>query len=97
MDRHHLSVKGRKKIFQSNGPKKPTDMTILISDKIGFKSKLIKTEHTTHQREYSPMTSHLCTKHKNTQFVKETLQLKSHIDSHTLILTNRQVIQLKPE
>ena len=40
-DVHRLKVKGWKKIFQANG-KINTGVTILISDKIDFKTKAIK-------------------------------------------------------
>jgi hypothetical protein len=35
-------VKGWKMIYQSNGPPKQTGVAILISDKVVFKSTLIK-------------------------------------------------------
>ena len=35
-------TKGWEKIFQSNGPKKPVAVAILISNKINFKLKLIR-------------------------------------------------------
>jgi hypothetical protein len=41
-DKHYLRVKGWKKIFQANGPKKQAEVTILISDKINFQLKVIK-------------------------------------------------------
>jgi hypothetical protein len=39
---HYLTVKGWKKIFQASIPKKQSGATILISNKIDFKPKLIK-------------------------------------------------------
>ena len=55
-DKHYLRVKGWKKIFQANGPKKQAGVAILISDKIDFKPKVIKKKirkilHT-HQRKF---------------------------------------------
>jgi hypothetical protein len=35
-------MKGWKKIYQANVPPKQAGVTILISDKVGFKPKLIK-------------------------------------------------------
>ena len=47
-DRYHLGVKGWKKIFQANRPKKQADLAILISDKIEFKAKLIRRDREGH-------------------------------------------------
>ena len=41
-DRQNLRVKGWKKVFQSNEPKKQVGVAILISNKIDFKLKSIK-------------------------------------------------------
>jgi exonuclease III len=41
-DRHYLRVKGWKKVFQANGPRKQTGVTILLSNKIDFQPKVIK-------------------------------------------------------
>jgi hypothetical protein len=35
-DRYHLNVKGWKKYFQANGPKKEAGVAILVSIKIDF-------------------------------------------------------------
>ena len=40
-DRHHLRVRGWKKVFQANGTKKQVGVAILISEKIDLKVKLI--------------------------------------------------------
>jgi hypothetical protein len=40
--RHYLRVKGWKTILQANGPKKPAEVAILISNKINFQPKVIK-------------------------------------------------------
>jgi hypothetical protein len=52
-DRHHLWIKEWKTIFQANGPRKQTSATIVKSDKIDFKPKLIRRDREghTHQRE----------------------------------------------
>jgi hypothetical protein len=41
-DSHYLRVKGWKKVFQANGPKKQLGVAILISNKIDFQPKVIK-------------------------------------------------------
>lgn len=41
-DRYHLGVKEWKKIFQANEPKNQASVSILVSDKIDFKLKLIR-------------------------------------------------------
>ena len=41
-ERHYLNIKGWKKAFQANEPKKRAAIAILISNKIGFQPKLIK-------------------------------------------------------
>jgi exonuclease III len=41
-NKHRLRMKGWKKIYQSNGPRKQGGVAILISDKVDFKPTLIK-------------------------------------------------------
>ena len=41
-------MKGWKQIFQANGQKKKAGVAILISDKIGFKTKAIKSNTEDH-------------------------------------------------
>jgi hypothetical protein len=41
-NKHWLRVKGWKKIYQANGPRKQAGVPILISDKIDFKLTWIK-------------------------------------------------------
>jgi hypothetical protein len=41
-NKHWLKVKGWKNIYQANGPRKQEGVAILISDKVDFKSILIK-------------------------------------------------------
>ena len=94
-DRHYIRVKGYKKIFQANGPKKQAGVAISISNKIDFKLILIKrdrkeyyilTKGKIHQDNISVFSIYGL-KHKIPEFVKEILLwLKSHIDSHTLIM-----------
>jgi exonuclease III len=40
--KHRLRMKGRKKIYQTNGPQKQAGVAILISDKVDFKPTLIQ-------------------------------------------------------
>jgi hypothetical protein len=47
-DRHYLSVKGWKTIFQANGSKKQAGVVILISNKIDFQPKVIKKDKEGH-------------------------------------------------
>jgi exonuclease III len=47
-DRHYLRVKGLKTIFKANGPKKQAGVAILISNKIAFTPKVIKTDKEGH-------------------------------------------------
>jgi exonuclease III len=47
-DRHYLRVKGRKTIFQANGPKKQAGIAILISNRIDFQPKVIKKDKEGH-------------------------------------------------
>jgi exonuclease III len=41
-NKHRLKMKGWKKIYQANGPRKQAGIAILISDKVDFKPTLIK-------------------------------------------------------
>jgi exonuclease III len=41
-NKHRLRMKGWKKIYQANGPRKQAGGAILISDKVDFKPTLIK-------------------------------------------------------
>jgi hypothetical protein len=41
-NKHWLRVKGWKKIYQANGPRKQEGVSILILDKVDFKPTLIK-------------------------------------------------------
>ena len=46
--RHHPRIKGWKRIFQANGPKKQAGVAVLVSDKTDFKSKLIRRDREGH-------------------------------------------------
>jgi exonuclease III len=41
-NRHRLRMKGWKKIYQANGPRKQAGVAVLISDKVDFTPTLIK-------------------------------------------------------
>ena len=47
-DTYRLKVKGWKKIFHTNGDQKKAEVAILISDKIDFKTKAVKTDKEGH-------------------------------------------------
>jgi exonuclease III len=47
-DRHYLRVKGWKKFFQANGPKKQSGVAILILNKIDFQLRVIKKDKEGH-------------------------------------------------
>ena len=47
-ERHYLKVKGWKKVFQGNGPSKQPGVAILISNKIDFQPKVIKSDEEGH-------------------------------------------------
>ena len=76
-DRHYLRVKGWKKVFQANGPRKQAGVTILISNKIlSTKSYQAWWRRTLHiyQGENPPRetlnSEHQCSKYKSTQIHK---------------------------
>jgi exonuclease III len=46
--KHRLRMKGWKKIYQANDPRKQAGVAILISDKVDFKTKLIKQDKEGH-------------------------------------------------
>jgi exonuclease III len=46
--KHWLRVKGWKKIYQVNGPRKQAGVAILFSDKVDFKPTLIKRDNEGH-------------------------------------------------
>jgi hypothetical protein len=82
-------VKGRKKIYQANGPPKQAGVAILISNKVDFKPKLVRREKeyqciqikgTIHQ-EQKTIINFYASNISTPNFIKHTLKgLKSQID-----------------
>ena len=90
-------MKGEKRNFQANDPKKQAGVAILISNKIDFQPKVIKKDKEGHfilikgkiyQDELSIL--NICSPNKReATFIKETLvKLKAHIAPHTIIVGN---------
>jgi exonuclease III len=90
-------VKGWKKIYQANGPRKQEGVAILISDKVDFKPTLIKRDkegHSIlikgeiHQKEITIINLYA----PNVivpNFIKHTLKdLKTYINSNRVIVGN---------
>lgn len=93
----YIRVKGWKRIYQANGPKKQSSVPILISDQIDFETKPNRIDKEGHdmlitENIHQGDTAILHIYAINTsviKFLKEIwLQLKSHIDLHTLIMGN---------
>jgi exonuclease III len=88
-------VKGWKKIYQANGPRKQAGVAILISDKVDFKPTLIKQDKEGHsilikweinQKEITIINLHAPNVNAP-NFIKHTLKdLKTYINSNTVIV-----------
>ena len=72
-DRHYLGVKGWKRSFQANGPKKQDGVTVLIWSKIDFQPKAIKKT-----RRGTPYSSKVKSSKMNSQFWIAMLQMQDH-------------------
>jgi exonuclease III len=73
-DRHYLRIKGWKRIFQPNGPKKQAGVAILISNKINFWHKDIKKDN---EGDTSYSSKVIFTK-MNFQFLTSMFQIQGH-------------------
>jgi exonuclease III len=96
-NKHRLRMKGWKKIYQANGPRKQAGVAIFISDKVDFKPTLIKQDKEGHtilikgeidQKEI--IIINLYVPNVNTlNFIKHTLKdLKAYINSNTVVVGN---------
>jgi exonuclease III len=69
---HRLRMKGWKKIYQANGPPKQAGVSILISDKVGYKCTLIQMTFHTNKRGNRPKGNNnyqpICTQCQRTQY-----------------------------
>jgi exonuclease III len=89
-NKHQLSVKGWKNIYQANGPRKQAEVAILISEKEDFKHKSVKQDKEGHfilikgainQEEI--ITTNLCAPSSIKHKLKD---LKPHIDPNTVVV-----------
>jgi exonuclease III len=94
-NKHWLRVKGWKKIYQANGPRKQAGVAIFISDKVDFKPTLIKQDkeghsilikREIHQKEITIINPYAPNVNAP-NFTKHTLNgLKAYIDSNTVVV-----------
>jgi hypothetical protein len=88
-DRHNLRVKGWKKVFQTNGPRKQARVAILISNKIDFQPKVVKHDEEghfmflkgkSHQEKVSILNTYVPNARVPTFIKNFLLKLKTHIE-----------------
>ena len=94
-DTHRLRVKGWKKIFHANGEQKKAGVPILISDKIDFQIKAVKTDKERHyimvkgpiQEEDITIINIYAPNIGAPQYVRQMLMsMKEEINSNTIIV-----------
>ena len=92
-DTYRLKVKGWKKIFHANGDQKKAGVAILISDKIGFKTKAMKRDKEGHyitikgSIQEEEITIIYAPNIRTPQYVVQMLTgMKGEINSNTIIV-----------
>ena len=94
-DTYRLKVMGWKKIFHANGDQKKTGVTILISDKIDFKTKAVKRDKNGHyimikgsiQEEDITIINIYAPNIGGMQYVRQMLtSMKGEINNNTIIV-----------
>jgi exonuclease III len=93
-NKHYLSVKGQKKIYQANVPGKQAGVAILVSDKVDFKPTLVKQDKEGHfilrkgtiQQKETTIINLYAPNVSVPNFIKHTKGLKVHIDSNTVVV-----------
>jgi exonuclease III len=94
-NKHWFRVKGWKKSYQANGPRKQEGVATLITDQVNFKLTLIKQDKEGHfilmkgeinQNEITITNLHALNL-SAPNFIKHTLKyLKAHVDSNTVVV-----------
>uniref|UniRef100_A0A8C9QDI4 exodeoxyribonuclease III n=1 Tax=Spermophilus dauricus TaxID=99837 RepID=A0A8C9QDI4_SPEDA len=94
-DIHRLKVKGWEKIYHAHGPRKQAGVAILISNKIDFKTKLIKRDKeghyillkgTIHQQDITIINIYAPNNGAATFIKQILLKFKNQIDHNTIIM-----------
>ena len=93
-DTYRLKVKGWKKIFHTNGDQKKAGVAILISDKIDFEIKMIKSDKEGHyilingsiQEENKTVINIYAPNIGAPQYVRPMLSMKGEINNNMIIV-----------
>jgi exonuclease III len=94
-NKHRFRMKAWKKIYQANGPQKQTGIPILISDKVDFKSTLIKRDKEGHskqikgeidQKEITIINLYAPNVNAPNFFKHNLKDLKAHIKPNTMVM-----------
>ena len=94
-DTYRLKLKGWKKIFHTNGDQKKAGVAILISDKIDFKTKAVKSNKEGHyimikgsiQEEDIPIINIFAPNTGALQYVRQMLtSMKGEMNNNTIIV-----------